>query len=144
MHVYAWLSPSAETQPETITTLLIGYTAIQNRKLKKKKKKGPSEKSQGENPEEPKIVKPFPRRSSSADAPPCHAFPRGPLLTAADAQVMLEEAWLGQSRDGLCLSSSVSDNLFYHSLADATPWHNLHCRMRSVEESKKMAWERQR
>ena len=117
---------------------MIGYTSIQNKKLKKKR---PSEKSQGENPEEPKIVKPFP---SMADAPPCNAFPRGPLLTAADAQVMLEEAQLGQSRDGLCFSSSVLDNLFYHRLEDATPLRNLHCRMRSVEEREKMVWKRQR
>ena len=86
-------------------------------------------------------MKPFP---SMADAPARNAFPRGPLLTAADAQVMLEEARLGQSRDGLCFSRSVLDNLFYHRLADATPQHNLHCRMKSVEEREKMAWERQR
>ena len=36
MHVYVWLSPFAETGPETITALLIGYTPIQNKKLKKK------------------------------------------------------------------------------------------------------------
>ena len=89
-------------------------------------------------------MKPFPRRSSPAEGPPLHAFPRGPLLTGAYARVMLEEAPLGQSRDGLCFSSSVLDNLFYHSLADATPRLNLHCRMRSVEEREKMAWERQR
>ena len=38
-HVYVWLSPFAETGPETITTLLIGYTPVQNKKLEKKNKK---------------------------------------------------------------------------------------------------------
>ena len=28
IHVYVWLSRFAETAPETITTLLIGYTPI--------------------------------------------------------------------------------------------------------------------
>ena len=33
IHVYVWLSPFC--QPETITTLLIGYTTILDKKLKK-------------------------------------------------------------------------------------------------------------
>ena len=66
------------------------------------------------------------------------------IILPVVTQVMLEEARLGQSRDGLCFSSSVLDNLFYHRLADATPQRNLHCRMKSVEEREKMAWERQR
>ena len=34
IHVYVWLSPFAV--PKTITTLLIGYTPIQNKKFNKK------------------------------------------------------------------------------------------------------------
>ena len=36
LHVYVWLSPFAVhlKLPQTITTLLIGYTTIQNKKLK--------------------------------------------------------------------------------------------------------------
>ena len=36
LHVYVWLSPFAVhlKPPKTITTLLIGYTTIQNKKLK--------------------------------------------------------------------------------------------------------------
>ena len=37
IHVYVWLS-SFTISPETITTLLIGYTPIQNKKIKVKNK----------------------------------------------------------------------------------------------------------
>ena len=33
IHVYVWLSPFVIISPEIITTLLIGYTPIQNKKL---------------------------------------------------------------------------------------------------------------
>ena len=36
IHVYIWLSESLHCLPETITILLISYTPIQNKKLKKK------------------------------------------------------------------------------------------------------------
>ena len=35
IHVYVWLSPFVIISPEIITTLLIGYTPIQNKKLYK-------------------------------------------------------------------------------------------------------------
>ena len=34
IHVYVWLSTSTHCSPETITTLLISYTLIQNKKFK--------------------------------------------------------------------------------------------------------------
>ena len=37
IHVYVWLSPFAVT--ESVTILLISYTPMQNKKLKKKKRK---------------------------------------------------------------------------------------------------------
>jgi len=37
IHVYVWLS-SFSISPETMTTLLIGYTPIQNKKIKVKNK----------------------------------------------------------------------------------------------------------
>ena len=39
IHVYVWLSPFAVT--ESVTILLISYTPMQNKKLKKKQEKTP-------------------------------------------------------------------------------------------------------
>lgn len=47
-------------------------------------------------------------------------------------------------RDGFRFFSSRLDNLFCHSLTDATPRLNLHCRMRSVEEREETTHEMQR
>jgi len=38
-HLYVWLSESLQGSTETLTTLLIGYTPIQNKNSKKQKQK---------------------------------------------------------------------------------------------------------